>query len=285
MVPDDPRVVGTWKYEYYRFFCCSWQVEEGVFVLPFEGRSIPSKFVKEHWDELSESVRLFIPTGRSWCVGVERDTDKSIWLQDGLLKFMEDNSVGIEQKLNGGVEKKGADDDSTPQRRDMGIQSYERIHKTSDAYKDDQKTYKRPTGKNSSKYKDSKGCAKKRADQAENVSFPTSFEVTMKTYNIEKYILHVPKQFARLNMPHSTSSIKLLHGDDNEWVAHQTTIDADNNEWVVCYICESLTHALTQGWIDFMGDKNLTVGDTCTFERVCGVDEIKLKVTISKFVK
>ncbi|KAG9156336.1 hypothetical protein Leryth_009202 [Lithospermum erythrorhizon] len=86
-----------------------------------------------------------------------------------------------------------------------------------------------------------------------------------------KHILKIPSSFEPLLTSYSARLIKLL--------------DADNNEWVVCYICESLTHALTQGWIDFMRDKNLTVGDTCTFERVCGVDEIKLKMTISKFVK
>ncbi|GAA0166786.1 hypothetical protein LIER_40254 [Lithospermum erythrorhizon] len=105
------------------------------------------------------------------------------------------------QKLNGGVEKKGPDDDFTPPRRDMGSQS---------------------------KWKE-------RTDQVENVSFPTSFEVTMKTYNVEKYILHVPKQFARLNIPHSTSSIKLLDGDDNEWV--------------VSWICEENSYNLIGGWI------------------------------------
>ncbi|KAG9154636.1 hypothetical protein Leryth_023051 [Lithospermum erythrorhizon] len=57
---------------------------------------IPKNFVKDHGDELRECVSFSIPPGCSWSVNVRRETDGSIWFHDGLLKFMEDNSIGIE---------------------------------------------------------------------------------------------------------------------------------------------------------------------------------------------
>ncbi|KAG9135075.1 hypothetical protein Leryth_011571 [Lithospermum erythrorhizon] len=64
-----------------------------------EGKlKFPKKFAKEQ-AELPESVRLCLPTGRCWSVRIERVTDNDIWLHDGLLKFMEDNYIGIEYLL------------------------------------------------------------------------------------------------------------------------------------------------------------------------------------------
>ncbi|KAG9154638.1 hypothetical protein Leryth_023051, partial [Lithospermum erythrorhizon] len=57
---------------------------------------IPKKFVKDHGEELCERVSFSVPWGYSWSVRIQRETDGSIWFHDGLVKFMEDNSIGIE---------------------------------------------------------------------------------------------------------------------------------------------------------------------------------------------
>ncbi|KAG9135071.1 hypothetical protein Leryth_011572 [Lithospermum erythrorhizon] len=44
-------------------------------------------------------ARLSIPTGCCWDVRVKREDGGTIWLHDGFLEFMEDNSIGIEYFL------------------------------------------------------------------------------------------------------------------------------------------------------------------------------------------
>ncbi|GAA0162762.1 hypothetical protein LIER_39469 [Lithospermum erythrorhizon] len=57
---------------------------------------IPKKFVKDHGDALCERVSFSVPSGCSWSVRIQRESDGSIWFHDGFLKFMEDNSIGNE---------------------------------------------------------------------------------------------------------------------------------------------------------------------------------------------
>nr|XP_010323712.1 B3 domain-containing transcription factor VRN1-like isoform X2 [Solanum lycopersicum] len=53
---------------------------------------LPDKFVREHGDELLDTVKIIVPTDDFWCVGLKK-AGKMIWLHDGWQEFMEHHSV------------------------------------------------------------------------------------------------------------------------------------------------------------------------------------------------
>lgn len=54
---------------------------------------IPKKFVKDHGELLSTSVRLKLPDGMEWKVGLTTAPNGVVWLQNGWHKFAEHYSL------------------------------------------------------------------------------------------------------------------------------------------------------------------------------------------------
>ncbi|KAG9148606.1 hypothetical protein Leryth_017370 [Lithospermum erythrorhizon] len=55
---------------------------------------IPQKIVEQYESQLSDPVKLMVPTGGIWKVGLEKKVDQTVWLHgDGLLEFVQKNSI------------------------------------------------------------------------------------------------------------------------------------------------------------------------------------------------
>ncbi|PHU10544.1 hypothetical protein BC332_22404 [Capsicum chinense] len=95
------------------------------------------------------------------------------------------------------------------------------------------------------------------------------FMVTLGEYNtVRNYILNIPPGFVQDYMPKTSEQIKLE--------------DSDGNKWNVHCIRRKTCMFLSKGWVNFVRDNGLVIGDTCVFELIKDIqaDELMLKVHI-----
>lgn len=95
------------------------------------------------------------------------------------------------------------------------------------------------------------------------------FVMTLGEYHVVRnYILNIPADFVRDHMSKTSEPIKLQDCDGNKWSAH-------------CIRRRSSTF-LSKGWINFVRDNGLVLGDACVFELIKDIqaDELTLKVHI-----
>ncbi|XP_049413183.1 B3 domain-containing transcription factor VRN1-like [Solanum stenotomum] len=95
------------------------------------------------------------------------------------------------------------------------------------------------------------------------------FMITLGEYHVVRnYILNIPPEFVRDYMPKTSEPIKLQNSDGNKWTAH-------------CLRRKTYMF-LSKGWVHFVRDNSLVLGDACVFELIKGIqaDELMLKVHI-----
>ncbi|KAK4714307.1 hypothetical protein R3W88_020214 [Solanum pinnatisectum] len=108
-----------------------------------------------------------------------------------------------------------------------------------------------------------------RAIQAAKKFIPENpyFLQILEKYNIVRnYILNLPVEFVRKYMPKTSELIELQ--------------DTDGNKWNVRCIRRKHRVLLSKGWLNFVTDNSLLVGDVCVFELIKDIqaDELLLKV-------
>ncbi|RAL48231.1 hypothetical protein DM860_005655 [Cuscuta australis] len=59
---------------------------------------IPEKYAKKYANELAETVKLNLTSGREWEVHIVKAKD-TVWFHRGLESFIKDNSIGIHYLL------------------------------------------------------------------------------------------------------------------------------------------------------------------------------------------
>nr|XP_009613233.1 B3 domain-containing transcription factor VRN1-like [Nicotiana tomentosiformis] len=95
------------------------------------------------------------------------------------------------------------------------------------------------------------------------------FMTILGVYNIVRnYILYIPPEFVRDYMPKTSVPVELQDSDGNKWNTH-------------CVRRKTLMF-LSKGWVKFVRDNDLLVGDTCVVELINDIqaDELMLKVHI-----
>ncbi|XP_019262076.1 PREDICTED: B3 domain-containing protein Os11g0197600-like [Nicotiana attenuata] len=95
------------------------------------------------------------------------------------------------------------------------------------------------------------------------------FVTTLGVYNVVRnYILYIPPEFVQDYMPKTSVPVELQDPDGNKWNTH-------------CVRRKTMMF-LSKGWVKFVRDNDLLVGDTCVFELINDIraDELMLKVHI-----
>ncbi|KAL2468395.1 B3 domain-containing transcription factor VRN1 [Forsythia ovata] len=114
------------------------------------------------------------------------------------------------------------------------------------------------------------GTSSKKVVHAAGTSTPTnpSFTVEMKANLTPQWVIYVPAQFAKDNLPKAPKHIELHDSDGKKWRVHVNLRPG----------CHTV-RTLSTGWAAFAMAKEIKVGDTCAFELIPG-NKPALKVSV-----
>ncbi|KAA8547274.1 hypothetical protein F0562_003862 [Nyssa sinensis] len=237
---------------------------------------IPSAFNKHFGGCLPYKSVIKRPAKRSWWVEVNK-VGENIYFQKGWQEFVEDNSLEFGDFLvfsyagksifyvqlfgKNGCTKEVAiptGKNKKSQALAQDIQTFE----PSDSSKEVTKTILLPRGPSAIQ-------EKQRAIKAAGniISDYPSFEVVMKPAYVVSGLMNIPSSFRRSHM---------------EKRRRKAMVQLSDKLWPVKLISHTNgTARFGKGWLDFVTDNNVEVGDVCSFELI-ETNDFVLKVSICK---
>ncbi|CDP17941.1 unnamed protein product [Coffea canephora] len=266
---------------------------------------LPKNFVKEYGDEICSSVRLNVPSGGIFRVGIEKD-ENMLWLRDGWQRFAEHHSLTFGYflwfKYKGNSEFDVAIFDLTATEIDYqccsnNSKKFNPVAETTvpepehDAFCSAKTDDRHPIEISSSSETEEveirdvttdsgnpRSIRRRSRRRGKKISehdvvtrlFKSDnpyFSLTMKEYNLGRcYIVHVPAEFSSTYLRTDKKSVELQ--------------DSDGNKWTVGVIVRyGRVISLSKGWCYFCRDHKLCSGDVCVFE-VIKSRPVVIKVTI-----
>lgn len=269
-----------------------------------EGKlGLPKKFVEEYSNKLSSNIRLSVPSGGVWHVGIER-AENMIWLRDGWPRFSEHHSIKygyfllFKYKGNSEFDVSIFDLTATEIEYPCSIDTNKQFsyvarftapeHDKISGHTADQpieisdsseteaeiQDVTPESGRTCSHRKRSKNRGASEEEKRWEQRIATTlfksdkpfFTTIMRPYNLGgAFLLHVPAEFSKTYLSVLQNFIQLQ--------------DSDNKKWNVSMVTRrGRVTSLTKGWSHFAKEKELCLGDVCVFELI-QPDRVVLKVS------